>query len=69
MTRQEEIPVLRRRTARAKTKKRLRLPAVVSAVAGPGLIVASVLVALNRFLAGRLFPLRVDLRAQWLPYF
>ena len=69
MTRQEEIPVLPRRTARAKTNKPLRLPAVVSAMAGPALIVASVLVALNRFLAGRLFPLQVDLRAQWLPYF
>ncbi|MDP8957435.1 MAG: hypothetical protein M3N24_10850 [Actinomycetota bacterium] len=67
--RSEELTVRPTRALRSRTRRRFGVPAFANALAGPVLIVASVLVVLNRFLAGRLFPLQVDIRAQWLPYF
>ncbi|HEX8099319.1 MAG TPA: hypothetical protein VF660_03850, partial [Actinomycetota bacterium] len=50
-------------------RRRFDPSAIAAALAGPLLIVGSVLGVLQRFIAGRLFPLQVDVRSQWLPYF
>ncbi|HEX2068829.1 MAG TPA: hypothetical protein VHH54_01315 [Actinomycetota bacterium] len=68
MRTEDQIAVQPGRAMRARGS-RFRVPGVLGALAGPSLIVASVLFVLNRFLAGRLFPLQTDIRAQWLPYF
>ena len=69
MRTEEHTAVLSSRTERTAVRRRMHVREIATALAGPLLIVASVLVVLNRFVAGRLFPLQVDIRAQWLPYF
>jgi hypothetical protein len=65
----EEITVQSGSAVRGRTRHALHVPEALQALAGPLLISSSVLVILHRFVAGRLFPLQVDIRAQWLPYF
>ena len=67
--RTQEQPAIEAGEPSAASPRRFRVPALVDALAGPLLIVGSIAVVLNRFIAGRLFPLQVDIRAQWLPYF
>ena len=68
MKTEEPITVQPGRAMRGRARG-FRIPGFVTALAGPSLIIASVVFVLNRFLAGRLFPLQTDIRAQWLPYF